>query len=537
MKRFERCFTLVLIIMGISLFMYGCSGSSSSSVSTTNVTGTVFAGPAANASVTVKNASGRVVAGPVITAVDGSYSIDIPTSALAEELVFEATGGSYTDEATATGTTLGTFTAHVPAGSLTAATNVTVDPSSTIIQKLVAGGKTRGAAEAAFSTAFGYTPDSTVRPAFANQSSASTSAQRLAGLRAAAFSQLTKELLNDPAKQAELLNALADDLSDGALDGVKGGGTAVVTASGTTIPTDIGNRFARAMMTFQTSDLNKSRLPMDKIGALPFVKKALTDSYLVEYLPGTMVAATGKTTFTIRLTSRSTGTAASGKAVTLRPYMYMATKSHTTPMETPVDNGDGTYACTVYYVMSTAMNGVSMGVWELKVSVDGAESAYFYPDVAMAMGSTALAKLSGVSDAIMGLAGVEKRTWFLFNDGLSAGMGGTYTFKLFVATKEMGTALTFPAVKVGDALNNEADNPWSVTAMTVEVSTDKTTWLAATDLGNGHWSVAGLTGLTAGISGKMYVRLVVNGEQKTTDGIAAAGANGYQTFTVTPGGM
>ncbi len=535
MKLFKR-YIHSLLLIGISLLIFGCGGGSSATPTTT-ITGTVFAGPASGSSVTVKNASGVLVAGPVVTAGDGSYTIAIPTAALAADLVFEATGGSFTDEATAAAATLGTFTAHADAGSLTSASSVTVDPSSTIIQKLMAGGRTRAAAESVFNAAFGYTPDLSVRPAFANQSSASTTPQRLAGLRAAAFSQLTKDLLNDSSKQSELVLALADDLSDGSLDGLRSGGGAVTTAYGTAIPVDIGNRFARAMMTYQTSTLNRSKLAMDKIGALPFVKKALTDSYIVEYIPGTMAASAGKTSFTIRLTNRSTGTAASGKAVTLRPYMYMATKSHTTPMETPVDNGDGTYACTVYYVMSTAMNGISMGVWELKVTIGGTESAYFYPDVAMPMGSTALAKLTGIADAIMGLAGVEKRTWFLFNDGLSAGMGGAYTFRLFVATKEMGSSLSFPAVKVGDALNNEAGTPWTVASMVVEASTDKTTWLTATDLGNGHWSVAGLTGLTAGTSGKIYVRLTVNGEQKSTDGLAVAAANGYQTFTVTPGGM
>jgi hypothetical protein len=279
---------------------------------------------------------------------------------------------------------------------------------------------------------------------------------------------------------------------------------------------------------------------MDRIGTPPFAKKALTASYIVEYVPGTMAAAMGKSTFKIKLTNRSSGSAASGKSLSLRPYMYMAAKSHTTPMDPVMDNGDGTYTCTVYYVMSSAMNGISMGVWELKVTIDGNESATLFPFVDMPMGNDMLTKLSGINDAIMGMTGLEKRTWFLFNDGLMGGMSGTYTFKIFLATKENGMALTFPAITIGSSLKNESNAAWSVGSIALEASTDKNIWVTATDLGNGHWSAAGLTGLTAGTAGKIYVKLTVsNGtagtfEQKSTDGSAVGTANAYQTFNVTP---
>jgi hypothetical protein len=181
--------------------------------------------------------------------------------------------------------------------------------------------------------------------------------------------------------------------------------------------------------------------------------------------------------------------------------------------------------------MSSTMNGMSMGLWEMKVTIDGAESAYFYPDVAMSMGSTSLTKLTGISDSMMGMAGAEKRTWFLFNDGLT-GMAGTYSFKLFTATKE--TMTNFPAVYVSKVLKDQNSADWTVSTMIVEASTDKTNWVAATENGNGHWTAAGLTGLTSGVSGSIYVRVTVNGEQKSTDGTMPSGANGYQTFTVVP---
>ena len=223
MKIFTKLAFKCLILAALSFMVFGCGGGGGgggSSTPTTSVSGSVFAGPAAGTAVTVKTAAGAVVAGPVSTASDGSYTILIPTSALSGDLVFEATGGSFPDEATGTsGVAFGTLSARIDAGTLTGGANVTIDPAGTIIRKLIAGGMTRAAAEAAFATAFGYTPDVSVRPAFANVSSASSGTQRLCGLRAAAFSQLVMDLGLAPDKQFELLQALADDLSDGILDG------------------------------------------------------------------------------------------------------------------------------------------------------------------------------------------------------------------------------------------------------------------------------------------------------------------------------
>ena len=49
----------------------------------------------------------------------------------------------------------------------------------------------------------------------------------------------------------------------------------------------------------------------------------------------------------------------------------------------------------------------------------------------------------------------------------------------------------------------------------------------------GFWS-APITGLTDGTEGSIYVKLNVNGEQKTTSGLAPDGTNEYQVFNVTP---
>lgn len=516
-----------IVITCLSIISFGCSSSSDTPVVTTSVSGVVMAGPANGASVSVKTASGVVVAGPVMTGTDGSYSVAIPNSALANILVFEASGGTFPDEATAVNSvTMGTLTSHAVAGSLVSGSNVSIDPSSTIIQKLIAGGKTKAEAETAFAAAFGYTPDNSIKPVFAGMSSAATTTQRLAGLRAAAFSQLTNNLALAPDKQFELINAIATDLADGTLDG----GYAVASK---TIPADISNRFGQALVDFQKSANNRSKLTPDKIGAPIFNKTALTESYKVEFITGMTAAAMGKTTFQIKLTNLAGSTAATGKTITLKPFMYMSSKSHTTPTMTVTESSTpGTYDCTIYYVMSSAMSGMSMGVWEVKVMI-GTETATFYPNVAMLMGTTPLTKILGVSDKIMGMAGLENRTYFLFNDGIAKeGMTSTYTVKLFTATKEMMT--NFPAVYNGKMLKDDTSSDWTISAMAVEVSSNKTDWTALTDSGSGHWTVSGIT---PDISNKIYVKVIVNGEQKTTDGkvLAADGLNGFQTFTIASG--
>lgn len=525
-------FNLILVLC-LSFLTFGCGGGSSSSASpTTSVSGSVLAGPASGTSVTVTTTAGTVVAGPVTTDANGAYTIAVPTSALASDLIFAAGGGVYPDEATGTaGVAFGALTAHVAAATLTAGATVSIDPSSTIVQKLVAGGMSRAAADSAFAAAFGYTPDCSVKPAFAAMSSASTDTQRLAGLRAAAFSQLTAELGLAAAKQFELVQALADDLADGTLDGRKAGGTAATTASGVAIPADIGNRYVRAFMNFQTGSRNKSRLTIDKVGTLPFNKVALTAGYKVEYLPGATAAVQGKTSFTIRLTNLADGTPAAGRTISLTPLMYMATMTHSAPVDVVTDNGDGTYSCTVYYQMAS---GPGMGIWELKVAIGG-ESAFFYPPVAMAMAtaSTPRITLKGVADKVPAMTGgmAVSRTYNVFNDGLS-GMG-PYTFKLFIAALDDAMMMSFPAVSIGSTLHDQNGAAWTVASMTVEVSTDGTNWVSATDNGNGHWSAAGLTGLASG--GTIRARVTVNGEQKTTDGAALSGSNGYGSFTIVPG--
>jgi hypothetical protein len=448
-------------------------------------------------------------------------------------LIVSATSGTFIDEATGSSTPAKEMTAYAAAGSLTSGSAVHLDPSSTIITRLVRyHGKTRDQATSAFSGALGFTPDAAVCPKNLPSASA-TAAQRLAALRAIAFSTLTKDLGLSPNDQFDLLAAIAEDLADGTLDG-KNAAAIVSIGTVTTMPEDIANRLEHSLVSLLTNTaINLTGLTTAEIGSLPFGKVALTNTYKVEYVPGMMAATQGKTSFKIRITNRSDGLPATSLSLSLMPTMHMATMSHMTPMDgTITESVPGTYSCTAYYLMSS---GMGMGYWELKVQIGGmgGETATFYPSVGMAMGTTTVrATLKGQGDLIAGMS-PSKRTYYLFKDGLSS--GATTTFNLFLAAQE--SMMSFPAISTlsTTTLHTETGTPWTVSSVTVLASTDGSTWsFPAVETATGHWSLSGLTGLVSGQTGTIYIKLNVNGEDKTTDGNAVSGINGYATFTVTP---
>lgn len=521
----------------------GCGGGGSGSApaaGTTTITGSVFAAPVSGSALTVRDTSGTIVAGPVATAADGTFGIAVPTAALSGGLRFEAVGGGFVDEATGRAATAGRLAAYAEAGTLGAGSAVHLTPFSTVVDGLVAGGRTLAAANAAFSAGLGFADNTQVAPRNDNAATGPDNvAMRLAGLRAVAFSRLTNDLGIVADNQFRLADAIARDLSDNTLNGRDAAG-AVEISPGIPLPEDIQNRYESAVdAVFDNASVNHTGLTADKIGTLPFAKLALTNSYRVEYLPGAALPAQGKTQFGIRVTRRSDNTAVTGLAasgsLTVLPWMHMATRSHSSPWDNAIaDNGDGTYSVTVYYLMSTAMNGISMGYWHIGFLIGGTETATFYPAVAMAMGTdTVRATLKGQLDNIAAAPATEQRTYYLFKDG-----GMTYdntstshTLNLFLAAKE--SMESFPAIAAGTVLHDAAGTPWTVTMATVEASTDNTTWLPGTNTAGGHWSVPGLTGLARGSAATVSVRVAVNGERKTTNGGAPAGANEYATFAVT----
>ena len=169
--------------------------------------------------------------------------------------------------------------------------------------------------------------------------------------------------------------------------------------------------------------------------------------YKVEYVPGTgMNAPTeGKTTFQLKITKTSDGSPASGLTPTLSFLMTMTSgDQHATPIDLVSESSTtpGTYDCTVYYMMAS---GATMGTWEMTVTVND-ETTKFNPDVAMSMKSdTVKATLKGQNDIISSMSGTEKRSYYIFNDGLTSGMSmGSGTLNLFIAAKD--SMMSFPAL-------------------------------------------------------------------------------------------
>ncbi|MCK4709485.1 MAG: hypothetical protein KAU21_12775, partial [Gammaproteobacteria bacterium] len=143
--------------------------------------------------------------------------------------------------------------------------------------------------------------------------------------------------------------------------------------------------------------------------------------------------------------------------------------------------------------------------------------------------------LLGQADMIEGMMMAENRKYFLFKQSLS-GMTDNHSFSLFLAARE---SMMSHAAVYQDAILNQGDINYELTvsSISVEVSTDATIWVSAIGTGDGYFSVSGLSGLTNDVEGTIYVRLTVNTEQKTTDGLQPAGngTNDYGVFTVTPG--
>jgi hypothetical protein len=551
---------LKLALLGAAGFLVACSSSSDDPVASTDssISGTIVAAPVNGADVSVLDGNGNVVAGPVKTNDAGEYTLSIPNTSLAQDLIVKSTGGTFTDEATGNPGTAGEMIAYASASSLSNGSSVSATPGSTIIAHLVMNhSKTMTQAQDAFASAFGYTPDMSVTPADATTAPAAdeTMESTLAGFRAGAFSQLAMDLGLSPNDQFALFAALAQDLSDDKLDGVAASSAVAIGTTGSTLEADIQNRFAMALVNFSNNTNNLTALNDAQIGNLPFAKVALTTNYKIEYIQmGMMGPMEGKSTFQIHVTNRSDGSNAPALSTMLMPVMNMAAHHHSTPMPVPAVSydGNGLYTVTLYYLMpSQMMDGTSMGYWDLKFTVAD-EEAHFYPAVMMAMGDTPKVVLKGlydadptVGDTIAGMLGDMSRNYILFNESLApAGMGSsTYTFKMFIAAME--SMMKYPPVYVNAVLNlGDLDHELTVNTMTVEVSTAvaptaPSDWKMADEdpSGSGYWSATGLTGLVDGTEGKIHVRLTVNGELKTTDGMAPSGTNEYTTYTVTPGGM
>ncbi len=538
-----------LTLSGV-LALSGCNSSDDDPISSssTTVEGSIFAAPVAGATISVFDINGNEVAGPVSSDADGRYRVSIPNVNLDSDLSFVSSGGTFNDEASATtGVVAGEMSVYVVGGTLDAGDEVHATPTSTIMHELVMSyGQTPAEAATAIEDAFGYPVDFTIAPTDATAPVAGASdSEKLAGLRAAGFSQLTADLGLNATDQFALLAALAEDLSDGELDGQSVNGTVLISGS-TPLASHIQHQFSMALTGFHGGAQDASGLTANQIGILPFAKVVNSASYRFEYQPGMMSAMEGKTSFKVAVSDAATGSIPQiGLTLTLQAKMYMATKVHMTPVDGCVESPTlGTYECTIFYLMPSVMNSMSMGYWQLMVTANS-EMVSFYPEVGMGMNGNGKRKLMAQTtgstiDVVTGLSvpiyndfvmvNTTARKYFLFKDDITAGSTSGHKVRLFAATKE--SMDSFPVLYSGASFNMGS---FTANPVVLEFSVDGNSWSAMSDEANGYWSIDDVPGLSDGVENTFYVRLTVNSEQKTADGNLPAldGSNDYAVFTTT----
>lgn len=208
------------------------------------VSGSVTKGPVSGARVNAYAISGGQMGaqlGTASTDANGNFSIDIGSHA--GPLMLQASGGSYTDEATGVAMNLGTgemMSAAMP-GSVagTAQAGVQVTPLTAMAQAMashMAGGMSDEhirAANAAMGSYFSVTDILHTRPMnplVAGSSSGASQDARNYGMTLAAMSQYAKS--QGMANSSAMVAAMIDDASDGIMDGRRGSGPIAMPTGG-----------------------------------------------------------------------------------------------------------------------------------------------------------------------------------------------------------------------------------------------------------------------------------------------------------------
>jgi hypothetical protein len=176
--------------------------------------------------------------------------------------------------------------------------------------------------------------------------------------------------------------------------------------------------------------------------------------------------------------------------------MDMGTFTHNTPVESIVDNGDGSYTVTAYFLMS--------GDWMLHFHVDG---VHLEEHLMITVGGAMMDKgtLKGISDMIMPEDGgtAANRPYIIFVSSLDVTTGDV---DLYLATRD--NYMSHPAVYAGQSLIDETGATWNVGTVTLSVCSywsmmACSAWADLNDNGNGHFTATGLGALPADTSSMM----------------------------------
>ncbi len=244
----------------------GCSLSGDSTLS-----GTASKGPIASATVSVyvlnDDGTRGSFLGSVTTDADGNYTLNVSYTGPVAVVV---TGGSYTDEATGatvtleTGDELVTFLDSAENGESVAITALTTIAAEQAAANAASGIETAiNAANKAVADAFGLTGVdlSSIIPADpTNTVSAGASvASQAYGIVMAALTQLASDAGVSASDVLDLIKDLADDYSDGVLDGKNAAGDALTFATAIT-PSDAMTGLNTAITNFLDGSRNKTGL-------------------------------------------------------------------------------------------------------------------------------------------------------------------------------------------------------------------------------------------------------------------------------------
>ena len=539
--------SIPLLTLSIAALLSACGGSDNKSgdlgenrnLDSFSIEGAVFASKVNGAIVNIEDSLSNRIGGTASSNAEGVYVLNVDANdAQLGSYFLKSSGGTYIDEATGDTKNAGELMAYIDSDILVD-NKVNLTPGSTIIARLIKDeGLSSEQAYTHFEKAFSYRPDISLTPIDVTEdgSSNANAKQRLAGLRAAAFSQLAADLGFD---QFDLLKAMARDLADGELDGENSGNHVFVGDSiDRHLPEDVRVKHVGGLMSFFLSERNKSGLGNAEIGTLPQFDAVKTASYKVKYIPAEEEQATmGRNAFTLKVTDHD-GVAVTGKEISLKPLMNMSGHKHTTAFSSVEEGVEGHYSGDIYYVMASQMaSGDTMGWWQLSVCIGedgpmsmpmpmatmdmpgmsvcpmGSEEAVFYPSVTMKMGVRATVK-GGGNDQIPTMieSETQARSYHLFKHSAVEGMGdamGTYHAHVYIAAVE--SMHNFPGLNVGTVLNAGTDSELAVNTIAVEFSNDEgVTWTAASNgHGGGLWAAD-----MSGMAGTMQIRLAINGEVK-----------------------
>ncbi|MDH4200738.1 MAG: FixH family protein [Spirochaetia bacterium] len=265
-------------------------------------------------------------------------------------------------------------------------------------------------------------------------------------------------------------------------------------------------------------------------------KDTTTTTYTPSLRDSAQIFIVGKTVFGVVIKDNN-GSAIPGLTLKVTPEMTMASgMSHGTPVESIVDNGDGSYTVTAYFLMDS-----SGGTWQLHFHVNGTHLSNQIP---ITVGGSMMSRgqLKGIADLITPDSSMPMTTgprpYFIFKSALdTSGASGSHTIDLFLAARE--DMMTHVAVYSGQTLTNEMSKAWTTGTILLSVcntwnGTACTAWSDLTDKGTGHFTGTGLTiADTSATPGTTMPRFVVHlnvvnttaasNEWKTTGGVPGAG--------------